>query len=85
MVLEQWRLTIVSLLVVPVELYLSPVETYCENINYYIPDEENLTKSFSEERMARLREFQLQRRVVNDVVHLYPLPTLVDVFWDPLN
>ena len=38
-----------------------------------------------EERMARLREFQLQRRVVNDVVHLYPLPTLVDVFWDPLN
>ena len=40
-----------------VELYLSPVETYCENINYYIPDEENLTKSFSEERMARLREY----------------------------
>ncbi|XP_043215084.1 uncharacterized protein LOC122378278 isoform X2 [Amphibalanus amphitrite] len=37
-----------------VELYLSPVETYCENIDYYIPDEENLTKSFSEERMARL-------------------------------
>ncbi|XP_037082584.1 uncharacterized protein LOC119103248 isoform X1 [Pollicipes pollicipes] len=37
-----------------VELYLSPVETYCENIDYYIPDEENLTKRFSEERMARL-------------------------------
>ncbi|XP_037093902.1 voltage-dependent calcium channel gamma-5 subunit-like isoform X1 [Pollicipes pollicipes] len=37
-----------------VDLYLSPVETYCENINYYIPDEENLTKTFSEELMARL-------------------------------
>ena len=42
---------------ISVELYLSPVETYCENINYFIPDEENLTKSFSEERMARLREY----------------------------
>lgn len=37
-----------------VDLYLSPVETYCENVNYYIPDEENITKGFSEERMARL-------------------------------
>ncbi|XP_043195273.1 uncharacterized protein LOC122366773 isoform X1 [Amphibalanus amphitrite] len=37
-----------------VDVYLSPVETYCTNIDYYIPDEDNLTKTFSEELMARL-------------------------------
>ncbi|XP_066592760.1 transmembrane protein 114 isoform X1 [Prorops nasuta] len=37
-----------------VETYLSPVETYCMNIDYFIPDEENQTRGFSEDSMARL-------------------------------
>lgn len=37
-----------------VETYLSPVETHCMNIDYFIPDTENLTKDFSEESMTRL-------------------------------
>ena len=44
------------------DVYLSPVETYCTNIDYYIPDEDNLTKTFSEELMARLRKL-LQGRI----------------------
>ena len=40
------------------DVYLSPVETYCTNIDYYIPDEDNITKTFSEELMARLRELR---------------------------
>lgn len=39
------------------ETYLSPVETHCMNIDYFIPDEENETRGFSEDAMARLREF----------------------------
>lgn len=42
-----------------VETYLSPVETHCMNIDYYIPDTESLTKDFSEEAMTRLREYIL--------------------------
>merc|ERR1712018_660797 len=37
-----------------VELYMSPVETWCHNINYYIPDEEGETKNFNMEMMARI-------------------------------
>ncbi|XP_063235201.1 uncharacterized protein LOC134538107 isoform X1 [Bacillus rossius redtenbacheri] len=37
-----------------VETYLSPVETHCNNIDYFIPDVDNLTKQFSEDAMARL-------------------------------
>jgi len=37
-----------------VELYMSPVETWCHNINYYIPDEGNETKNLSMEQMARI-------------------------------
>lgn len=37
-----------------VPLYLSPVETYCMNIDYYIPDEENVTGDFSQDEMAKL-------------------------------
>jgi len=37
-----------------VPLYLSPVETYCMNIDYYIPDEENVTGEFSQDEMAKL-------------------------------
>ena len=40
-----------------VELYMSPVETWCHNINYYIPDEEGETKNFNMEMMARIRKF----------------------------
>jgi len=37
-----------------VEVYRSPVETICTNIDYYIPDDKGATKSFSEDAMARL-------------------------------
>ncbi|CAB3371472.1 Hypothetical predicted protein [Cloeon dipterum] len=37
-----------------VETYLSPVETHCMNIDYFIPDTDNVTKNFSEEAMTRL-------------------------------
>ncbi|OAD57215.1 hypothetical protein WN48_02281 [Eufriesea mexicana] len=37
-----------------VQTYLSPVETHCMNINYFIPDEENLTRGFSDDAMTRL-------------------------------
>ena len=39
-----------------VEVYRSPVETICTNIDYYIPDDKGATKSFSEDAMARLRK-----------------------------
>lgn len=37
-----------------VETYLSPVETHCMNIDYFIPDEENQTRGFNDDAMARL-------------------------------
>ncbi|XP_077300314.1 uncharacterized protein LOC143921067 isoform X1 [Arctopsyche grandis] len=37
-----------------VETYLSPVETHCNNVDYFIPDENNETKEFNEDAMARL-------------------------------
>lgn len=37
-----------------VKLYMSPVETWCHNLNYYIPDEEGATKEFSQENMTRI-------------------------------
>ncbi|XP_076384716.1 uncharacterized protein LOC117220709 isoform X1 [Megalopta genalis] len=37
-----------------VQTYLSPVETHCMNVNYFIPDEENLTRGFSDDAMTRL-------------------------------
>lgn len=36
-----------------VEIYLSPVETHCSNVDYYIPDENNETKGFSDDAMNR--------------------------------
>lgn len=36
---------------------MSPVETWCHNINYYIPDDEDATKEFSTENMTRIRKF----------------------------
>lgn len=37
-----------------VETYLSPVETHCMNIDYFIPDTENRTKGLNEYAMTRL-------------------------------
>ncbi|XP_060522914.1 uncharacterized protein LOC132699936 isoform X2 [Cylas formicarius] len=37
-----------------VKLYLSPLETYCSNINYYIPDENNETKDFTDDAWTKL-------------------------------
>ena len=39
-----------------VELYMSPVETYCRNLDYYIP-EEGRTKNLTGEEMTRIRKF----------------------------
>jgi len=36
------------------DVYISPVETYCRNIDYYIPDENNETKNFGKEEMTRI-------------------------------
>ncbi|KAG8257933.1 hypothetical protein J6590_039482 [Homalodisca vitripennis] len=37
------------------ETYLSPVETHCINIEYFLADVDNQTKGFSEDAMTRLR------------------------------
>lgn len=37
-----------------VDLYMSPVETWCRNLNYYIPDDNDLTKNLSQEEMSRI-------------------------------
>ncbi|CAG4965888.1 uncharacterized protein LOC123695381 isoform X2 [Colias croceus] len=37
-----------------VEIYLSPVETHCSNVDYFIPDENNETRGLSEDAMNRL-------------------------------
>lgn len=38
---------------IPVEIYLSPVETHCSNVDYFIPDENNETKGLSDDAMNR--------------------------------
>jgi len=37
-----------------IDLYMSPVETWCHNLNYYIPDDAQETKDFSHENMTRI-------------------------------
>merc|ERR1712079_42804 len=37
-----------------VEVYMSPVETWCRNVDYYIPDENDVTKTFNKEQMTRI-------------------------------
>jgi hypothetical protein len=37
-----------------VELYMSPVETWCHNLNWYIPDKDNEVQNFDENRSARI-------------------------------
>jgi hypothetical protein len=39
-----------------VPLYLSPVETYCYNIDYYIPDETDAVSEFSSDEVVKLRK-----------------------------
>jgi len=42
------------------DIYISPVETYCRNIDYFIPDENDQTKTFNKEEMTRVRKFLIQ-------------------------
>ncbi len=49
-------IVLLSLWFLSVEVYRSPVETLCTNIDYYIPDDKGATKGFSEDAMARLRK-----------------------------
>jgi len=37
-----------------VQLYMSPVETWCRNLEYYIPDEKDFTKNLGKEEMTRI-------------------------------
>merc|ERR1712128_354007 len=37
-----------------VVLYMSPVETWCRNLDYYIPDEKDETKNLGKEEMTRI-------------------------------
>ncbi|XP_041978399.1 uncharacterized protein LOC121732543 isoform X2 [Aricia agestis] len=37
-----------------VEIYLSPVETHCSNVDYFIPDENNETRGLADDAMNRL-------------------------------
>ena len=42
------------------DIYISPVETYCRNIDYFIPDENDQTKTFNKEEMTRVRKFLIK-------------------------
>merc|ERR1712045_80670 len=37
-----------------VEVYMSPVETWCRNVDYYIPDKNDVTAKFNKEQMTRI-------------------------------
>ena len=39
-----------------VEVYMSPVETWCRNVDYYIPDEDGITNNLDAEQMTRIRK-----------------------------
>lgn len=54
--LDIFKIKLLITFEISVKLYLSPVETYCTNINYYIPDENNETKDFSDDAWTRLRK-----------------------------
>jgi len=36
------------------DLYMSPVETWCRNLDYYIPDEDGITNNLDAEQMTRI-------------------------------
>ena len=38
---------------------MSPVETWCLNLDYYIPDQNDVTKLFNQEQMTRVRKLTL--------------------------
>merc|ERR1712004_318226 len=38
------------------DLYMSPVETWCRNLDYYIPDEDGITNNLDAEQMTRIRK-----------------------------
>lgn len=58
------RVFICTCIYFAVETYLSPVETHCMNIDYFIPDEENETRGFSDDAMARLRKYIKNRQIL---------------------
>ena len=41
------------------DLYMSPVETWCRNLDYYIPDEDGITNNLDAEQMTRIRKFKI--------------------------
>ena len=50
-----------------VSLYLSPAETWCFNLDYYIPDSEGVTKTFDNASISRLRKFNTP--LINHVLY----------------
>ena len=38
---------------------MSPVETWCRNLDYYIPDEDGITNNLDAEQMTRIRKFKI--------------------------
>ena len=38
------------------DIYRSPVEVFCMNIDYFVPDEDSVFSSFTEDRKAAVRE-----------------------------
>lgn len=59
-----------------VETYLSPVETHCMNIDYFVPDTENVTKGMSDDSLSRLREYHILHRSWPTLVLAYTGPGL---------
>ena len=40
---------------------MSPVETWCRNLDYYIPDEDGITNNLDAEQMTRIRELKIEK------------------------
>lgn len=57
------------MLFVTVKTYLSPVETHCNNINYYFSDENNETRDFTDDAWARLRKYLLFNSLTLQTLH----------------
>ena len=38
---------------------MSPVETWCRNLDYYIPDEDGITNNLGAEQMTRIRKYKI--------------------------
>ena len=56
------------------DIYISPVETYCRNIDYFIPDENDQTKTFNKEEMTRVRKFLIECFRFQSII-LFSLPS----------